>query len=211
MPPPPISNGAAPPVVPPDRPPGSNGTASLESLAAVANREHVCGEETTRNGLAHYCNAGAALIEAKRQLRHGSFRTWVEANVCFSYRTARVYMLLAKHRAKWQHAASLRDALDLLAKRDEPVEDDRQRRRFDEARRRLDEAGGGKYTLCVTLVVTFDPNIVRPGTSLREVEDLVRPGEVYLPLKTGRGKTVATAEVQTVESLERIPSEGGDA
>jgi hypothetical protein len=79
----------------------------------------------------------------------------------------------------------------------------------DRQRRRFDEVGGSKYTLRATVVVTFDPKIVPPTTDQREVEGLFRPGLVHWVLKNGRGKTLARAEVKTVESLERLLREGG--
>jgi hypothetical protein len=118
---------------------------TLESLAAIANHEHACGEEATHKSLSHFRAAGDALIKAKRQVGHGKFKSWVEANVRFSYRTARDYMRLAKYGEKWQHAASLRDALDLIANGDKSrlVRAERRkakRQKNDETRRRLAEA-----------------------------------------------------------------------
>lgn len=40
--------------------------------------------------------AGEALIEAKKQCRHGEFQKWVEANTRVSYRQAAKYMQIAK-------------------------------------------------------------------------------------------------------------------
>jgi len=40
--------------------------------------------------------AGEALIEAKKQLAHGQFKQWVEANTTVSYRQAAKYMQVAK-------------------------------------------------------------------------------------------------------------------
>jgi hypothetical protein len=166
---------------------------TLESLAAVANEEHVCGEEATRNGLSHFRNAGDALIQAKRQVGHGMFQAWVEANAVFSYRTARVYMLLAKHAEKWQHAASLRDALDLIANR-------KRRSRPAGAERPESEPVETewiKYSLRATVIVTSD-------TDPRELEDLIRAGQVHWILKNERGKTLTIVRVEAVESLERL-------
>jgi hypothetical protein len=71
------------------------------------------------------------------------------------------------------------------------------------------EAERIKYILRGTVVVTFDPDIVTPTTDEKEVEDLLHPGLVHWVLKNGRGKTLGRAEMKTVETLERLPREGG--
>jgi len=84
--------------------------AAKEDMVADAN-------DSIQQGL----KAGRLLLEVKEQLPHGGFGDWVEANFDGSYRTARVYMQVAKRwpevHAKWLTSAktSLQGALKQLA------------------------------------------------------------------------------------------------
>jgi DNA N-6-adenine-methyltransferase (Dam)/Protein of unknown function (DUF3102) len=66
------------------------------------------------------CEVGKWLIEAKKQVQHGQWRSWQKKNLKFAIRTAQVYMLIAEREAVWrpktQHDAylSLRGALALI-------------------------------------------------------------------------------------------------
>jgi Protein of unknown function (DUF3102) len=51
------------------------------------------------------CDVGKWLLEAKRLVKHGKWRSWQKNNLKFSIRTAEVYMLIAKHEAIWKPKA----------------------------------------------------------------------------------------------------------
>jgi hypothetical protein len=90
----------------------------LAELAGRINAEHEAGERATRRGLEHFRAAGDALLQAKADCGHGRFKAWVEKNVKVSYRTAAVYMRLAREWEKCAAAAHLRDALRMLTEDD---------------------------------------------------------------------------------------------
>jgi hypothetical protein len=52
------------------------------------------------SALAHAIACGELLIEAKRQVKHGEWRPWIEANCKVPARTARHYMALARRRKR---------------------------------------------------------------------------------------------------------------
>jgi 16S rRNA G966 N2-methylase RsmD len=111
-------------------------TDTLESLATVANEAHACGEADVRKSLAHFRTAGEALIEAKRQVGHGGWMTWMKENLRFGYRQAARYMLLARSGdGKLDSETNLSDALDALANGNQSRLAGRERRREAEAKR----------------------------------------------------------------------------
>ncbi len=84
---------------------------NLETLAERINAEHRACEEAATTALSHAMNAGDLLAGAKARLPHGGFGAWLEENFAGSGRTARAYMLVARHRdeleAKRQTSATL--------------------------------------------------------------------------------------------------------
>src|SRR5215216_6765534 len=83
----------------------------LDTLAARINEEH-CACETAANAVpTHAMSAGELLMEAKGQLPHGAFGSWLKENFAGSDRTARAYMRVYSHReeleAKRQRSATL--------------------------------------------------------------------------------------------------------
>jgi hypothetical protein len=106
----------------------SNLIPHLSKLAERINAEHRQAHAALCVGLEHAKNAGALLLEAKEQCEHGQWLPWLEANVCFSIRTAQAYMRVAERwpelEAKAQGLAHLtfEQALDYLA---EPRDADR--------------------------------------------------------------------------------------
>src|SRR5215217_3290921 len=83
----------------------------LDTLAARINEEH-CACETAANAVpTHAMSAGELLMEAKGQLPHGAFGSWLKENFAGSDRTARAYMRVYSHReeleAKRQSSATL--------------------------------------------------------------------------------------------------------
>jgi hypothetical protein len=61
--------------------------------------------------------AGQLLLEAKKQVRHGSFAEWIATNCAFSERTAQLYMQVARKFPNPQNFAdfSLTDLMEMLA------------------------------------------------------------------------------------------------
>jgi hypothetical protein len=99
----------------------NEGSSELAHLAERINAAHAAAEGALRTGLSHARMAGDLLVQAQGQLAHGQWTPWLAANVCFSPRTARAYMQIAKRwpelEAKRQRVAvlSFRDAVKLLA------------------------------------------------------------------------------------------------
>ena len=60
----------------------------LPDLAERIRVAHLGCVRSMGEALGYYRQAGEMLLEAKRQLGHGQFQNWVEANCGFSYRTA---------------------------------------------------------------------------------------------------------------------------
>jgi protein gp37 len=92
-------------------------TRPAEDLAELAHRinaAHEAGEGATRAGLAHFRDAGAALLRAKARCGHGRWLAWLQKNVRFSYREASRYMRVARDWDKLDTVSNLADALRLL-------------------------------------------------------------------------------------------------
>jgi hypothetical protein len=95
--------------------------AITKDLAARINQEHQLATAALRESLTHAFTCGALLLEAKEQVGHGNFMSWLADNCEVSDRTARLYMRLAKNRpaieVKMATVANLtmREAVELLA------------------------------------------------------------------------------------------------
>ena len=72
----------------------------LVDLTTRIDAEHAAVGQALQSALAHAIAAGELLIEAKRLVKHGEWRPWLEANCKVPARTARHYMALARRR-KW--------------------------------------------------------------------------------------------------------------
>ncbi len=68
----------------------------LEELAARINEEHRACEAALTAGLNHAREAGALLLEAKRQCPHGTWLLWLREHFKGSERTAQGYMRVAR-------------------------------------------------------------------------------------------------------------------
>lgn len=95
-----------------------------ETLARRINDEHEAARLAVRTGIAHAITAGELLLEAKRMVPHGQWRTWLGESVAFSERTAQAYMRLAKARCQLTEEnpqaladLTLTEALSRLARR----------------------------------------------------------------------------------------------
>src|SRR4051794_19914840 len=97
-----------------DPPPAPAGAPDLESLARDINAEHDACLGKIAEGLGHAIRAGKLLLEAKAQVRHGEWATWIETNCRFGPRMAQKYMLAAKNESRFvfgpDRPASLRQA-----------------------------------------------------------------------------------------------------
>ena len=94
---------------------------ALDDLAKTINEEHEACRQAMRSAVDHAVRAGELLIEAKSGIAHGEWGEWIGTNCCFSDRTARAYMRLAKELPKLddekrQRVAEmpLREALTLI-------------------------------------------------------------------------------------------------
>ncbi len=73
---------------------------SLTDLAARIKAEHNAVVAAFRHGIEHAIRTGELLLEAKAQLPHGEWGSWLEANCEISERSASRYMRLARHRSE---------------------------------------------------------------------------------------------------------------
>jgi len=89
---------------------------SLTDLAVRIKAEHEALAVAMKRGLEHAINAGALLIEAKAQLKHGQWLPWLREHCHIPERTARLYMQLASHAAEIGNVAEMtvRGAMKLL-------------------------------------------------------------------------------------------------
>ena len=72
----------------------------LSDLVTRIEVEHAAVAQSLGAALAHAIAAGEMLIVAKRQVKHGEWRPWLEANCSVPARTARHYMALARRRKR---------------------------------------------------------------------------------------------------------------
>ena len=79
--------------------PSSRGALTGAALVKKINTLHADCERGLSRSLRIAMEVGDLLAEAKRQCKHGEWADWVEKNCHFSYRSARMYMQLAKNRA----------------------------------------------------------------------------------------------------------------
>jgi hypothetical protein len=87
---------------------------ALPDLAADIRREVDAAEADYRSAVAHAIRAGELLIEAKAQVPHGGWLSWLEANTSVSDRHARRFMQLARNRTRVADLPSIREAVALL-------------------------------------------------------------------------------------------------
>jgi Protein of unknown function (DUF3102) len=77
--------------------------ANLTALAGQINEAHARKEaalegvvKAAADALTHARDAGGLLLEAKAAVQHGEWLPWLQANVCFSLRTAQMYMKVSQ-------------------------------------------------------------------------------------------------------------------
>jgi hypothetical protein len=175
----------------------ANIVSKLADLAAMINEEHRQAEAALREGLAHAKAAGDLLLQAKAQCPHGSWLPWLKANVNFSERTAQNYIRVAK---RWdelvgsnpQHVADLtyRDAINVLAYREEGQASAAQLLVFDPPRPRLEEgeryliAGRSKYGAAL---IEIDPHPDHSGYWVTRCSHLIDGCDTGFCEYCGRG------------------------
>jgi hypothetical protein len=118
---------------------------ALASLANTANIEHAAFEATASAAVAHAIACGEALIEAKAQLRHGQWLSWLADHVEFNDRQAQRYMQIARNASRVSDLDSVRAALSELAEqRPKPPPPSEHRERMLEMSRRFDVVMAGR-------------------------------------------------------------------
>ena len=100
--------------------PASRG--DLDALAAGIRRELEAAEADFQSAVAHAIEAGELLIEAKAQLPHGAWLSWLDANCPLGEREARRYMQLARNRSRVADLPSIREAVAALSASREDTE-----------------------------------------------------------------------------------------
>jgi hypothetical protein len=91
----------------------------LDKLPAKINEAHAESERAIQAGVEHAFRAGALLRQAKAQVPHGKWLSWIKANCAFTPRTAQNYMALASldaEKAKRVSHSTVREALRSLSK-----------------------------------------------------------------------------------------------
>lgn len=76
----------------------AHGRGDLALLAERANRAHEQVGDAARDAVDYACEAGHALLEAKRHCQRGQWTAWLAAHFHGSARTAQGYMRLATYR-----------------------------------------------------------------------------------------------------------------
>ncbi len=79
------------------------------------NELHAGIEATLNKTIADAIEVGRLLMEAKANVKHGEFTTWINNNLTFTDRTAQRYMKLYDNRHRLEGAGSISDAYKLLA------------------------------------------------------------------------------------------------
>lgn len=81
---------------------------SLDKLATRIRTEHAAVAAAFERGAMHARNAGELLRDAKRQIKHGEWMTWLTIHCEMSDRTATNYMRIAK---RWPEIEANRESL----------------------------------------------------------------------------------------------------
>jgi ribosomal protein L37AE/L43A len=70
---------------------------SISTIADEIRREHQACERDAKSAVEHAIRAGGLLIEAKAQVKHGEWLTWLAQNVHFTQQTANTYMRISEN------------------------------------------------------------------------------------------------------------------
>lgn len=100
--------------------PSSKPTKNLPDLALQINQHHEAAQRNAQKAIERAFQCGEALAQAKAQVKHGEWLTWLQANTIISERTARKYMMVANNRAALENGTeadlTVNGALRALAK-----------------------------------------------------------------------------------------------
>jgi Protein of unknown function (DUF3102) len=97
------------------------GAARLDELALALKHKYELGTAKMAIGISHYGKCGQMLLEAKAQIEHGRWQSWVETSLPFGLRQAEKYMRIARNlgdafvNANPDSHLSVQDAINLLA------------------------------------------------------------------------------------------------
>lgn len=100
---------------------------SLDTLAAQINSAHDRFQQAYKTSLALAYQIGGLLVQAKAQVAHGDWLSWVEENCAFGERTAQAYMRIFRQWDSISKSAETADlsidgALQLLSEKNDVVE-----------------------------------------------------------------------------------------
>ena len=111
----------------------------LEALAAGIRYEVEAAEADFQSAVAHALRAGELLIEAKAQVRHGDWLSWLKENCPLGEREAQNYIRLARNPKRVADLPSVRGAIaELTAPKPDPDPADSAMRAFEERIRGMD-------------------------------------------------------------------------
>ena len=88
--------------------------------------EHALALSAAQTALRHAMQAGRLLLEVKNKLPHGEFLPWIEKNLTFSDRTARVYMQVARNdrflkmQQRDNSTLTIDEAIEIIAEKERP-------------------------------------------------------------------------------------------
>jgi hypothetical protein len=107
----------------------------IDAVVTKINELHHLIENTLWQSVMDAKEIGRLLTAQKEVLRHGDFLPWIQANCCFSERTARNYMAIFKFQCKLANVADLHDAYKQI----ESLEEQERWSESQLARQRIDE------------------------------------------------------------------------
>lgn len=167
---------------------------ALPTLPEAINAAHVAVRGAGKTMLLEAKKAGDLLLQAKEQCAHGEFKTWIEKNCAFPYRTAARYMQLAKSVAS--------DTFDLDATIDSILDTHAHRRNAPHPTEEADEP------VTTALTAISEPKPTKPSTSVKELKAEVSALQTEIARLAGELQAahgaLATAEAH-IETLK-----GGD-
>jgi Protein of unknown function (DUF3102) len=103
---------------------------SLGDLAARIRAEHQAASDALKASVHHAIACGTLLLEAKKEVEHGEWLDWLNANCDIPERTVQAYMRLARLPVEKRNAVAdlpLRDALSAIRSREQQVADAKER------------------------------------------------------------------------------------
>ena len=99
---------------------------SLADLAARIHQQHDAASNALKSAVDHAIAAGELLLQAKEQLKHGTWLPWLQANCEIPERTVQAYMRLARRPIQKRNGVAdlfLREALSAIRSREQKLAD----------------------------------------------------------------------------------------